>query len=568
MHKPTDTVDTPIKRVLVIGIDGATFNVLNPLISTGGLPNISRLIETGVHGNLESTIPPLTAPAWSSFMTGKNPGKHGVLNFFSSSTQEDSEGKGEFRPVNSTSIYGETLWDILSRQGYKVGVINVPLTYPPHPVNGIMITGMLTPHGADDFTYPHELATTLEDYRIDLDYFLGDEMGQHEHVPQLEQLVEELHELLDIRIKTAMRLYSEAEYDFFMVVFTGTDRLGHFLWPYHNTSHTEQDPPEHDKMHDAICDYYQKLDAGIGELIETAGGETAVLIMSDHGMGPAPDKVVYINQWLYENSYLKLLPWQTSWKNPNKWFTSLGLSRDKLARLKNLIPASRGFHKITKNAIRLQLPIDHLHTIAYFISIYMSVGAIFIEPHIRQDEHEYEKLCSNIIEEIKEIFDPATSEAVVEFAAPGRQVYKGDILKGKPDIVLVLKPQYRSNHRLGTNEIIKWRVETRHAERVVGDHRPEGIFIASGPLICQKDEPLTDIQIEDIAPTILYLLNADIPNDMDGLVIEEAVQPQLLSKRKPNFVKPVKPEARNDLALSSKQEKDILNRLRDLGYLD
>jgi predicted AlkP superfamily phosphohydrolase/phosphomutase len=198
----------------------------------------------------------------------------------------------------------------------------------------------------------------------------------------------------------------------------------------------------------------------------------------------------------------------------------------------------------------------------------MSVGAIFIEPHIKQDENEYEKLCANIIEGIKKIVDPATSEAVVEFAALGREVYKGDILKNKPDIILVLKPQYRSNHRLGSNEIIKTRVETHHAERVVGDHRPEGIMIASGPFIRQQDDGLTGIHIEDLAPTILYLLNTDIPSDMDGILIEEAIQPQLLNMRKPHYSNPVTPDEKREFILTNEQEKNILNRLQDLGYMD
>jgi len=556
-------------RVLVIGLDGATFDVLDPWLEDGTLPTLSKMRNKGVYGRLLSTIPPLTAPAWTSFMTGKNPGKHGVLNFFSDISSEGEKLGGQFTPVNSTSIQSEVLWEILSRQGYRTGVVNVPLTYPPQPVNGFIISGMLTPLGANDFTYPRELAFSLDDYQIDLDYFLGDEMGHHEYLPHLEQLINELRNLLEIRAKTVKELLTREKSDFFMVVFTGTDRLGHFLWPYHFTPKGPSTDNSNVVLYNAVRGYYRRLDSLIKELIDVAGSDVTVIIMSDHGMGSAPDKVVYLNQWLHSEDLLRMLPWSSGWKNPNSWLTALGLSRDRLVRLKNLVPTSRFLQNKITSAARLEIPIDHFNSKAYFRTIYMSVGGIYIEPRIRQDHQAYEGLCNQIIERIEQIQDPETGEGVIDLISRGSEIYLGDSLKNAPDIVVVLKSRYRSNHRLGSNAIIKSRIETRHAERVLGDHRPEGIFIASGPGVCQTSDAFTGLKIEDLAPTILYLLGAEIPESMDGQIIRNAIETSLLKKKPPRYVKDVDVKMTSQhVDLTSEQEESIKNRLRALGYID
>ena len=127
-----------MSRFLVIGIDGGTFDLIRPWAEAGDLPNLARLMAEGVHGPLESTLPPVTAPAWSTFATGKNPGKHGVFDFI-------LPMGGRYDLVNATSIHAPTLWQIISEAGLKCGVMNVPVTYPPAPINGFVIGGMLSP---------------------------------------------------------------------------------------------------------------------------------------------------------------------------------------------------------------------------------------------------------------------------------------------------------------------------------------------------------------------------------------------------------------------------------------
>src|SRR5712692_5865304 len=139
-------------KVVIIGLDGATFRTLQPWMDAGYLPTLKEMVETGVSGKLTSVVPPVTAPAWCSFMTGKNPGKHGVYYF---TTRE--KGTGRDIPISAHARSGKTVWDLLSDSGKTVLVLNVPATYPPHPVRGVMIADFLTPKGKRDFVYPPAL---------------------------------------------------------------------------------------------------------------------------------------------------------------------------------------------------------------------------------------------------------------------------------------------------------------------------------------------------------------------------------------------------------------------------
>ena len=123
-------------KLLIIGIDGATLDLILPWVESEHLPTIGRLIKSGVHGDLASTLPPVTSPAWPTFMTGCNPGKHGVFDFIQPTGSD-------FSLVNATKIKQPTIWQRLSSAGYRVGVLNVPVTYPPKPLNGFMISGIV-----------------------------------------------------------------------------------------------------------------------------------------------------------------------------------------------------------------------------------------------------------------------------------------------------------------------------------------------------------------------------------------------------------------------------------------
>jgi len=134
-------------KVLVIGLDGATFDLIKPFAAQGQLPHLKKLMDAGAWSELSSTIPPVTASAWTSFMTGKNPGAHGLFDFM-----QRRKGSYDLVPVSSGERDGKTLWEVAGDAGRKVIVMGVPVTYPPTPVNGLLVTGMLTPRGAKNST--------------------------------------------------------------------------------------------------------------------------------------------------------------------------------------------------------------------------------------------------------------------------------------------------------------------------------------------------------------------------------------------------------------------------------
>ncbi|NJN97117.1 MAG: hypothetical protein HC875_25000 [Anaerolineales bacterium] len=205
-------------RVLVIGLDGVTWTVLDPWIRDGSLPHLARLRQNGSWGKLRSTLPPLTAAAWSTFMTGKRPGKHGVFHFIDLFGQ-DASNRGKPKIVNARNIQSSTLWDIAAHHQRQVTMINVPMTYPPRKVNGTMITCFLTPRNAPTFTYPPELSTELTDYIIDLDRFIDTKPYQGDHekgviTPSL-ALLQEFRDMTEKRAKTSLSQMESQPWDFF-----------------------------------------------------------------------------------------------------------------------------------------------------------------------------------------------------------------------------------------------------------------------------------------------------------------------------------------------------------------
>ena len=215
-------------KVLVIGLDGASFNVLDPLIEKGYMPNLARLVATGTRADLETTFPPITAVAWSSFMTGKNPGKHGIFEF----VRRDHGTKRELA-VNATYRQGRAIWDLMGEAGKRVIVHNFPCTYPPREVNGLMIADFMTPRGRRDFTYPAQLLAEIEEkfgpYRLHLSQTYGN--GNAEGV------LDELSDELEYKAKVTEYLMERYEWDAFFQYFWGTDRIQHELWHIIDEAH-------------------------------------------------------------------------------------------------------------------------------------------------------------------------------------------------------------------------------------------------------------------------------------------------------------------------------------------
>ncbi|NJN93573.1 MAG: hypothetical protein HC875_05485, partial [Anaerolineales bacterium] len=466
-----------LNRVLIIGLDGATWDVLAPWLDDGTLPHLARLRQNGCWGELLSTIPPLTAPAWSTFATGKNPGKHGVFHF----VQADNPGNGaNGKPliVDNRSIKATTLWDILGHHGRQVGLVNIPMTYPPRPVNGFMIACFLTPPNAPFFTYPHELSMQLTDYQIDLDRFIfhkpfaRDSEEPPNVAPSLE-LMQEFDDMEEKRARTALKLMKTEPWDMFMVVFTATDRMGHYLWPYHRLVDSDGSP-EWQELHQAVRQFYIKLDEAVGAMVQEAGDETTVVVMSDHGMGWNHSKLVYWNLWLHQKG---LLSTQGSVTNPDGWLMRLKLPRNRIAQVaREVMPASLRKKVIRQVKTSRSLTFNPAQTQAYYKTIYQSVGGIYI--NLKGEAKE--RLRDELIEAVKGVVDPGTGQPVVQGVYRGPDCYHGPYANNVPDIVLVMDRRYAGDGKLSYYSSIVTDLPANE-RRDPGGHKMEGIFIAKGP---------------------------------------------------------------------------------------
>ena len=259
-------------KLLIMGLDGATFKVINPLIQSGKLPTISRLIKNGLACICKSTHPPVTSPAWPSFMTGCNPGKHGVYHFFD----------GSAKLYTSRDIKKPTFWDILGEYGYKSLVVNVPVTYPPKRINGVLITGMLTPPNGK-FAYPDEVERLL---RAD-GYIVSPSKSLIKSLIFDKKAFDELVKIERKRTDAIIKLTEKYEFDLVCVVYQITDIVQHMLW---------------DKK-EFVFKAYEEIDKEIEKLIEHLSPEN-IIIISDHGFS-SYKKQININQFLFEKGLLK-----------------------------------------------------------------------------------------------------------------------------------------------------------------------------------------------------------------------------------------------------------------------
>jgi predicted AlkP superfamily phosphohydrolase/phosphomutase len=563
-----DNVNNSQNKVLVIGLDGATFDYLLPRVKMGQLPNVARLLEMGNRGTLLSTIPFFTMPAWSSFVTGKNPANHGIISFFQRDpTSYDFEEIGNF--VNASQIRETTLWQLLSASGKRVGIINVPMTYPSSEVNGFMISGMLTPAKTSSYTFPKHLAGNLGDYVIDLEYLRTGDHFDLSRVPDREALLADVTYMLQKRGETSLRLMAEYQWDFFMTVFTSTDRLCHFFWDYLALERVRAGEPE---LQAGIDEYFRLLDRILGDMMASAGESATVLIISDHGFGPAPTRRVNINNWLMDQGLLSI---NTSAES-GMILSSLNLRLRGNQKLKGLLKKiqPQDIQRTIREGDRGKSArfIDWSKTRAYGYPLYANVCGIGVNQMGAKREGivspgpEYERLRDRLIDETRKMMDPSSGQPIVRSACRREELYDGKFIERFPDVILVMD----SDCFVSTSMMYSDLVMSIPQGPYIGDHRQEGVLIISGPRILggQLEQ---DAKIEDIAPTILYLLGIEVPDDMDGRVLSEVFDESYFQAVPPKYTSA---QTESDLTESSDEEiyseeeaEEIRERLRSLGYL-
>lgn len=548
------------KRVIIIGLDGATFNIIRPMIEKGKLPNLARIMKEGAFGELESTVPPITPAAWTSFLTGKYPDKHGVFNFYHHFFNPASVN--ELKVVNTSSIKARAIWDILEQHGKKMVFLNVPITYPTPNVNGIVISGLLTPPDRSDYIYPPEWADVINKlvggYRLDTNPVDNPKTRQ----ANFEEGLSELFEVEEKRKIITQYLMKEYPWDFFMVVFSVTDKMSHFFWNQFENR---------DDFSDLVSKAYIVSDKILGDILNSVDGETSLLIMSDHGFGSVRG-LFFTNKWLLDNGYLsparvnarnffKLYRIENRILSLSRIFGKIGLSRLESILKTDLMDRWFSVPMFRKKATASA--VDWSKTQAYGANYGVYINRKGREPYgIVGSEKEYEALRDEIIHKLLQLRDPETKETVMEYAVRREEMFSGPFKDESPDVVFMVKDmRYVINNRY----LFRKAITPVHRK---GNHRMEGIFMAQGENI-KKGYNLKGARIVDILPTALYMLNLPIPDDLDGKILKECIQGEYYSNNPPAYTDNEKTDGQSYEDLLTKDEKQsIRSLLSNLGYLD
>ena len=561
------SVDTPGK-VIVVGLDGATFDLIKPWAAEGYLPVLNRLLQEGAHGDLGSTLPPMTAPAWTAYATGCNPGKHRLYDWIA--REPDSY---RFTPVTALDGKAPTIYSLLSNIGRKVVSLNVPMTYPPTPVNGVMVSGMPTPSTDVRFTYPDNAYQDILDAVGD--YVLYPDPGEAYSDSGIDAFLERLYRSADLRMQTFAYLHQRENPDFAMMVFNGTDTVSHAMWKFMDPSHPLYDLAKAEKYGSAIRDYYQHVDGLLGGIVESLDKDTTLIVMSDHGFGPF-HKFIHVNNWLIREGFMtiksgpvsrtKKALFQAGFSPMNVYNTLMQFG---FGRLKREVVRGQG-QDMMKTLFLSFEDVDWNRTEAYSLG---NVGQIYLnvvgrEPLgcVRPGE-EYERIRSRIMERLLELRDPDTRERVVEAVYRREDIYQGDYLDKAPDIVFM--PTRLEYFGFGEYEFGSHKIIEAMRRGISGTHRMNGIFLAYGAAI-EAGVEVKDASLVDLAPTILYLMSAPAQAHMDGRILQEVIssgyQP-MEAQVDAGWTGDDGDDYGNGQGLTEEQKRVVAERLRGLGYV-
>jgi len=553
---------TPRKRVIIAGIDGATWDIINPMIAAGKLPNLAAMVKNGCCGPLTSTVPPNSSLAWSSFMTGVHPGKHGVFFF-----REQRHGSYQRPVVSMKSVQVPSVFRLASEAGKKVASITVPLTFPVEKVNGCMIGGLLTPDRHSDFIHPPEL-------RQELEAAIGDVPADNEpemlfHSASEGAAVKSMFHVIEQITRMGEHVLDHHDPDFFVLVFRQVDLTSHQAWCYQDPQWQKANPGKWEARKDLLADVYTAVDAAFGRIRDRAlkmEGEAVFGTCSDHGFGRITYRY-YMNKWLLDNGYLVLKSSAESMKRKlwmqKKWNGALRRS----GILKILTERGRKLGK-GQEATIMEM-IDWSKTRAY--SSFSGGEDIVLmnlegrEPQgIVKAGAEYEALRDEIIAKVVEMRAPDGAKIIAR-AFKREDLWEGEQLHIAPDIQCVTKETACNMSPSPLHPVVaEPAVEGRPAM-----HRTQGIYGWEGKGIIKQGERVTGPQIADMATTMLHLLGLPVEDYMDGRVMEDCFTPEYRAANpvqvREDFVRLTPREMGGDV---EDDDAKLIETMKALGYME
>lgn len=534
--------------LLVIGLDGADWRILDPWIDSGDLPTLAALRARGAWGSLRSTIRPESSIAWSTFATGVNPGRHGIFSF---SAQHPADYKTTLN--TAATMRAAPFWLHAAAKGARIALLNVPMTYPPQPfAQGALVAGMLTPGPRSDFTYPQDLRPALleavPDYVINVD-----RTGL-----SLERFIQESTRAIRARARAGLWILQQKSWDAALIVFTASDRLQHYTLHLLDSDHPRFDPDEAQRLLPLLLDAYRAIDTAIGDLVDATGPDATILLLSDHGFSPCA-RMFQPNAWLEQRGVLHRSG--HSRPSPDPWHRMR--ERPALRRLKKALPLIRDWRRPPALG-------GHLGTVDWSQTraVYSPAGGIRFNVRGREpggivDPAELTSLADDLTAELQALVDPETGIHPIKAVYRREALYEGPYVDLAPD--LIVEPR-RDDPDPAHNTILRYGFEQATfagSGDLTGNHALDGIFLACGSGIPSRR--IEHARLLDIAPTILHTLGLAIPAHLEGEVLP-------LREEGPPVVREeggdeIESTGGASPAFDPEEQATVEDRLRSLGYL-
>ena len=559
-------------KTIVIGFDGAAYAMLNFWIDRGDMPVLKGMIKEGISGNVASSTPPMTAPAWNDWSTGCNPGKHSIFDFMSITSTP-----GKYSMINAQSRQRKGIWEYFQESDRVVTFQNMPTTYPPVSINGIMISGMLTPGNQHDFAKPKELFKEIEKkfgpYPL---YYKSPMYILNLNEDLINTFIDETIQHLTYKFNVFNYLQDKVKPDFSFIHEFGNDQISHALWHIIEPEMGDYDKDMIERLRKKVSSYYRLFDNYLGIIKDRLKPEDTLIVMSDHGFGKW-HKTIALNTWLLKNGFIVLKnKWITKvryklWKSgvTHAWFF-----RNIIKRLANWglgvnqRPIGEEFYRMQsrKDLLLTVRDIDWTKTKAFSTTgwgqIYINSKEKFINGAIKTKQ-EYNQIYKQIWSALEKMEDP-DSGPINGHIWNKESLYSGPFTENAPDINFsALDKGYMATNLYGfiTNEPV--------GERWVftGTHRQKGVIIATSPHF-KSGKSGIEMTLKDYLPTLLYLSNLSIPVDIDGKIVKELFNDEFIDKNKPKFdgSSQLKKQGLKKVFSKAEQEK-IEDTLKGLGYL-
>jgi predicted AlkP superfamily phosphohydrolase/phosphomutase len=536
-------------KTVLIGLDGATFTVLDSFMERGIMPFLRDFVASGVRAPLRSVVPPLTPPAWTSLMTGKRPGRHGVFDFF----QKESPESRYFRFSVSGDIQTDTIWSLTSQNGQKVTALNFPLMFPPPPVNGCVLPGGWMPWRQLRLgCHPPGLFDRLKALPSFNARELALDMAFEEKA--LEGCAsEEYADWIGLHTRRERRWFDILKYlmqtepaELTAILFDGVDKLQHLCWRFIDPAlQTEVTTAWEQQTRDLCEGYFRQLDTLLAEIVELAGPEATIVMASDHGFGPTSD-IFFLNAWLEREGFLT---WASGPATPPADSLHVGIGQ------------------ITRHVHEL----DWTRTIAYAATpssqgihiVRQAPGSDFGVP-----PESYDAIRNEIADGLRRFRHPDTGRPVFAEIWTREEAFAGPYEEMSPDLTVILENN-------AVVSILRSDTPLKCRPEPVGSHHPEGVLMARGPEL-RTGVTLPALAIMDVAPLVLHSLGVPVPDDLDGRLPVEAFEPGALLER-PLRTFTAEPSGKNSptpmpeiapVAYDAEDEAVVLQRLRALGYIE